>query len=356
MQKEGQTIQYLNVIKFISIFLVVFCHIVLLKNDGYIDNFTMLLCWAGVPCFFLVNGALMFRKELNIKKHYKKVLNIYIVNVIWRIIYLIIAITILKVNIDNVAKSEILKYTLFFGQLKGVNTGHLYFIEALIGCYLVFPVLYQCYKTKEGKKCLIILCIVIFLLVYGVNAINFGLKLVIGSDKLSIAGIRNILLFGGNAHYLLFFILGAFLNEEKDRIQAIKGIKWICASIIIISLVGLALIKYSTNQTFKWQGILLTNGYSRLSTFTMSIAVFIFFQGINIKNKYLDKVINEIGYNTLSIYYMHVPILTILCKYVYRYITFRGVTINLLKTVIVIFIIYIITFVLKKIPLIKRIV
>ena len=71
MQKQGQTIQYLNIIKFISIFLVVFCHVTLLKNNGYMDNLTMLFCWAGVPCFFLVNGALLFRKDLNLKKRRK---------------------------------------------------------------------------------------------------------------------------------------------------------------------------------------------------------------------------------------------------------------------------------------------
>lgn len=82
MKENKETIQYLNITKCLAIFLVVFCHITILKNDGIIDNIAMLFCWICVPCFFLVNGALLFNKELNTKKHYKKILKIYLVNII----------------------------------------------------------------------------------------------------------------------------------------------------------------------------------------------------------------------------------------------------------------------------------
>ena len=133
----------------------------------------MLFCWDGGPCFLMVNGALLFNKELKINKHYKKLLMIYIVNIVWRIIYLIISTEILHSDIDFEAKSQIFKYIFCFGDIKGVNTGHLYFITALISCYLIFPVLYQSYKIKEGKKSLFIFCVILFVLIYGINAINF---------------------------------------------------------------------------------------------------------------------------------------------------------------------------------------
>lgn len=91
-------------------------------------------------------------------------------------------------------------------------------------------------------------------------------------------------------------------------------------------------------------------------TFTMSIATFVLFQGINIKNKYICKITNDVGYNTLSIFYMHIPILMIFIKYMYKYIKIQVVAVNFLKTIIVIFIIYIITIILKKIPIIRKIV
>ena len=134
MSDKKQTITYFNIIKTISIFLVVFCHVTLLKNKGYVDNFAMLFCWAGVPCFLMVNGALLFNKELKLKKHIKKTIMIYIANIIWRLIYIIVYNKILKENVDLQNKSMVFKYLFCFGNLKGVYIGHFYFIEALLSC------------------------------------------------------------------------------------------------------------------------------------------------------------------------------------------------------------------------------
>lgn len=145
---EVKKIQYLNVIKSISIFLVVFCHVVLLKSNGVIDNICMLICWIAVPCFFLVNGAILLNKELKLKKHYKKVFFIYLINVIWRLIYLIIYITCLNFKICDVGKIDVLKYLLFFGNLLPINTNHFYFIEAMLAIYTVFPIIHMCFNNK----------------------------------------------------------------------------------------------------------------------------------------------------------------------------------------------------------------
>lgn len=84
MQKR---IQYLDIIKVISIFLVVFCHFVLLA-ETIPANIFMVACWSGVPMFFMVNGALLFTRPLNLSKHIRKTLLIYIVLVLWKLIYL----------------------------------------------------------------------------------------------------------------------------------------------------------------------------------------------------------------------------------------------------------------------------
>lgn len=354
--EKKQTITYLNVIKAISIFLVVFCHMTLLKSGGYVDNISMLICWIGVPCFFMVNGALLFNKELNVKKHYKKVLTIYIVNIVWRIIYLILSTFILHTNIDFTAKSEIFKYIFCFKTIKGVNTGHLYFIEALISCYLIFPIFYNNYKTKEGKKCLAIFAVIIFCLTYGVNIVNFITKVILQSNKLDISGIRNILPFSNYAHYLVLFIIGGFLHEYREKIQNIKYIKILSVVLLIICLIGLSLIRYTDTKTFKWNGALLSNGYGRLCTFIMSISMFILIQGTEIKNRFVNKIVNIMGYSTLGIFYMHVPVLSICSQYLYRYIHARGVLINVLKSIVVIFVVELIIVILKKIPILKKLV
>ena len=69
----------------------------------------MLICWIAVPCFLLVNGAILLNKKLDLKKHYKKVLLIYIVNIIWKIIYLLFYMCINKFDLMAVSKFDLLK-------------------------------------------------------------------------------------------------------------------------------------------------------------------------------------------------------------------------------------------------------
>lgn len=70
-------IKYLDIIKTVSIFLVVFCHVPLLKYDSRIDNIAMLLCWSAVPCFFMCTGALYLNKEWKMEKYIKNMYNLF---------------------------------------------------------------------------------------------------------------------------------------------------------------------------------------------------------------------------------------------------------------------------------------
>lgn len=51
-------IQYIDLLKAISIILVVFCHYVVLNENGVIDNIIMTLCWGAIPCLFMCTGAI----------------------------------------------------------------------------------------------------------------------------------------------------------------------------------------------------------------------------------------------------------------------------------------------------------
>lgn len=354
---KTKKIQYLNIIKTISIFLVVFCHIVLLRNNGIIDNICMLICWIAVPCFFLVNGAILLNKELNLKKHYKKVLLIYVINIIWRIIYLIIYITCLNFNIYGVSKVEIIKYLFFFGNLSPINISHFYFIEAMLAIYIIFPIIHMCFNNKEcGKKYLLIMVAFMFAFTYVISAMDFFGKFIIENKIIAFDGIKNAFIFGTYGKFLIYFILGGFLHVYKDKIHSIKRVNLLCIVSIIISIVMLVLAKYVMSGTFEWKGIYLQNGYDKLATFAMSISTFIILQNIKIKNKILSKVFDEIGTSTLGIFYIHIPLLVICNKYLYEHITYRGVIPNIIKTIVVIITCYIIVKVLKKIPVVKKIV
>ena len=90
MKAKKERIEYLDLLKGISIILVVFCNKVTLPSDTILGNIIMAMAWAAVPNFFFVTGGLMHQsKELKWKKYLNKLLRAYIVLCVWKLLYLL---------------------------------------------------------------------------------------------------------------------------------------------------------------------------------------------------------------------------------------------------------------------------
>ena len=85
----------------------------------------------------------------------------------------------------------------------------------------------------------------------------------------------------------------------------------------------------------------------------LACGIFILLQGISIKPRILSKLLTEVGKNTMGIFYLHTLVLELLRLFKFDN---RGNLINLLKSVIVILICYLIIVVIKKIPIVKKII
>ena len=178
MQKR---IEYLDIVKVIAIFLVVFCHFVLLAQTVPANLF-MSACWSGVPMFFLVNGALLFTRPLKLKKHISKTLAIYLILVVWRLIYLLSIGGILHVPLSGFGKGQIFLYLFAFGNLDGIGTGHLWFIEALLAVYLLFPLFRICFDHPFGRG------LILFFAIWGLVMTNGMTAIQILLDSLASSG------------------------------------------------------------------------------------------------------------------------------------------------------------------------
>lgn len=204
MQKR---IQYLDIIKVISIFLVVFCHFVLL-SETVPANILMVACWSGVPMFFMVNGALLFTRPLKLEKHIRKTILIYIVLVAWRLIYLFTVGPLCQISPLGFGRNQILTYLFTFGSLDGIGTGHLWFIEALLAVYLVFPLFRIAWDHQAGRK------IILFFAAFGILMTNglTGLQMLLDAlcakgliGVYSLEGLEILNPFGTYANMLGFF-------------------------------------------------------------------------------------------------------------------------------------------------------
>ena len=83
------------------------------------------------------------------------------------------------------------------------------------------------------------------------------------------------------------------------------------------------------------------------------MGIFLLFQGINIKFKIISKILSEVGKSTMGIFYMHTLFLELINYFAFDY---KGSLVNLLKSIIIIAICYIIVVIIKRIPIMKKLV
>ncbi len=91
MQQKTNRIAYLDVLKGISMMLVIYCHGVLLPYHSVVGNLMMTLAWGAVPCFVMASGAVLHQgRHFAWKKHGKRVGGMYVTLVCWRLLYLVV--------------------------------------------------------------------------------------------------------------------------------------------------------------------------------------------------------------------------------------------------------------------------
>lgn len=359
MTIKKERIEYLDLIKAISIILVIFCHKVTMPQDTILGNIIMAMAWAAVPNFFFVTGGLMHQsKELNWKKYLNKLLRAYLVLCIWKILYLFFYSAFQEVAFS---KTEFIEYLFVFGDISGVNAGHLWFMYAYLFVLLFYPVSWFLFQNrKTGRLILTYLAGILFAGTFLVSAGNFIFKLisdVTGLNQLSIS-VAAVFPFGRYANALFFFIAGGFLLAYREKIKEFMKTRhlhiWLPAALTAAGTFGLVFVKYCDTGTFTWDNTYITNGYSRLMTVLLSFGIYLLILNLPVTRagKFLAK---WFGTNTMGIYYLHMPLLVLFqVKFSSYFTDYYSVGLNILKTLVTLLICTGITLILKKIPVLRR--
>ena len=98
-------------------------------------------------------------------------------------------------------------------------------------------------------------------------------------------------------------------------------------------------------------------GYFSIGTLVMSGCMFLLVYDIasRIKKIEIKRIVRVVSENTLGIYYIHCLLLGAVSYYIYPYIQIGCVLTNILKAIIVVVMCLGISFVLKHIPIVRRI-
>lgn len=148
-QSQSLAISYLRVTALISIFS---CHIL-----QALDNRWAWVLNIGVQVFFFLSGYLYGHKEIKdwhkwYKKRALKIYSPYIfIVVVWVTVYILFSNT--NVSIINIV-AHAANIQWFIGGIRGLE--HLWFITAIMLCYLITPIL-QTFKYTPSCACIVLL-------------------------------------------------------------------------------------------------------------------------------------------------------------------------------------------------------
>lgn len=388
----GKRIDYLDILKAVAIFLVVFCHFVLL-SETIMANLLMCACWMAVPVFFMVNGALLFQRGFDGAKHLKKTVSVYFVLVAWKLIYMLAIPPATSGSLEGVTAGAAFNYLFLFGELPGIINGHLWFIEALLAVYTVFPLFRILYgfrpQPKGGGRIgakaegqdreaedegagvhRAARRLTWFFAAASLVCTNGLYSLGVLGDMLRRAGLwfpfsfdslAAFQPFGKYGNMLGFFLLGALLADRKEPFfgarfkQRLAG-----AFLLIVGLFALWGVKGFLSGQAAWDGILLQEGYRHVPVIFMAAGLFLICKDMRIRQRWLFVPVRALASRTLGIFYLHWLFGWLLVNPLAGWLMTHGISFgvgtNVLKNIVLMVPAFAVTLIVERLPVLKRLV
>ena len=348
---------WLDSLKGFCILLVVFCHSTLLSRETIVGNVFMSLAWAAVPCFMMVTGGLLHHAaEFSWKRYLKRLAQTYLAMCVWRAVYF--AVTCL-IRVPACTRADVISYLFYLKDIDGVNSDVMWYIAAYLICLLLLPVTWHLFNKcgTAGRKALMFLAGVAVVSGTVCPSADWLLTLCFG-NSFSVAKFTRFLPLTNYAHLVFFFLAGAFLYEYREKITERLG-KWKNLAYVLLpaGIFLLMVVKYTQAGTFRWDNTYLKSGYTRVSTVILAVSLWFIFEKNASRLPRIQRFLaNVLGRNTLGIYYIHFLTLFVLRETVYPMIPWRGFGMNCAKTVAVTALSVILTILMKKIPVVKKLV
>lgn len=330
---------YLDILRVISALAVVFIHVL----GAYIDKYPLkttesyfliifdsIIRWS-VPVFVMISGAVMLRKEYSYKEILFKALRIMLIYVLWSFLYALYAF------VDG----ERLK-NVFSIAVTGAT--HLWYLPLIAGLYLMIPIFYKIISDKRTTEYVLIVgFIVSFMLPTLAGTIEF-LHPFIGNIANELIDMYSLPMISG---YPIYFLLGYYVDTyciSKKKLNIIKTLSILSFG---ISVIGNVLVSTESCNLF------FSNNLTAC-VFLQSLAIFLFFKSHN--KDYNSNLLSFVSRNTFGIYLIHYVFTQILGKYIISTNIFIFILFILISSVIIYLISMIISFLIKKIPVLNKLI
>ena len=243
----------------------------------------------GVPLFLMISGALILNDELtnDIKSFYKKRLSKLLIPLLsWNILYFLFYV--------KLGKNE-LSLKLFIELVLNNGTAyHLWYVYNLLSIYIVAPFLKKIVDNSSIKQLTFLMVLIGFC-----TTIRPALNNMISP--------LYVYLFEPICNgYFLFFLAGYVL----DKIELRKKTRWL---FLVMGAMGIWISLWGNHTSSSIELINFKhNGGYDISSFLLSIAIFILFRS---KIFHSNGIIKSISQSSYGMYFIHVALIDIVFEY-----------------------------------------
>ena len=343
---ESKQIGNISLSKILACFSVVilhtnnkFWHFQFNYNKNYWISANLIECifYFAVPMFVLCIGATLldFNERYGLIQYFKKrILKIVIPLLSWTfLLYFYKAYFLKSINKTKITFKDL--WNLYYGhKVYDIMSS----LHSFLLLYLMIPLLAFVEKSKKLK-------------IYSYCFITLLLCQAFFPYLINIFGLNLIWIYNINVGYLIYIFAGYIIQKYKFPLLAKIIIYFLGIFGLLIHIIGTKIL------TLKYKRIILLHkGYLNLPCILYSCSLFLFIkENSNLIFKLINKkFITNIGSLTLGPFFMHTPIIDFSRKYFQ--IDLYSLNYRLFGGIIICIICLIITFILKKIPLINYIV
>lgn len=338
-QASGR-ILYIDVIETLAIYLVVYCHWPQMAGTSVFANITLQLSTTiAVPLFFMCNGALLLSRErLDVRAHYRKTLMLFVAMEAWKAIFLILQWALFPDRFVNVG--GLAAYFLGSNEVQGLYlpTDQFWFLQQLIGVYLIYPFLHEgLRKYPEMMRGCIIFLVVFVCCLNEYDSIRTVLS-ARGAALPDISSAGWYFPLGNGGYYLAFFLMGHVIHTKCYG----KGLPRKTATLLLVgAFVSFALVlveKYVQERTLVGEWVRLDHDYQRLPVLLMSCFFYAFFASVDLSglSEKAQVLFSFVSKRTMNIYIVHMSFCMLFDKVLASLMPYRGVAVYALRTLAIV--------------------
>lgn len=360
--EQSKRFVHIDLMESIAIFFVVFYHSPLYSFDftengsalTYILYFGTTILSTCVPLFFFANGYLLFNRSFDLKKHLKKILRLILLTIFWSLFLMVVYMLMEKepFNLKTIVLSIVKLDSRW-------SMNIFWFLLAMICLYILFPALKALFDAN--KKAFLYLTIACTVLTIGLVFANQILTFVGALTHHSFPALEGPLLtiinpFRGTYGYTFaYFCAGGLMFTWEEKLRKVPRLRRNLIAVFGILVSCALLFLTGVFYTVHVYGELLDvvwNGYDTIYTFAN--VIFIYILSLNLTKDF--RLIRLISCNTLGIYFIHGIIIRLTLPLVLSVDGLCNLPFNLIYALAVLFLCLFLCLILRKIPLLRKLI